>query len=84
MCIRLYAEEDLLGRPEFTEPEIQRTSLAAVILQMTAVGFGDIATFPFLDPPDPRAVRDGMALLDELGSARGGGDPGDAAVGEVA
>jgi len=68
VCIRLYAEDDFLGRPEFTEPEILRTNLASVILQMTALGLGDVAAFPFLDPPDSRAVRDGFALLEELGA----------------
>ena len=53
---------------EFTEPEILRTNLASVILQMTALGLGDVAEFPFLDPPDGRAVRDGVALLEELGA----------------
>ncbi len=68
VCIRLYSEDDFAARPEFTEPEILRTNLASVILQMTAIGLGDIAGFPFLDPPDPRAVRDGIALLEELGA----------------
>ncbi len=68
VCIRLYTEDDFLGRPEFTEPEILRTNLASVILQMTALGLGDVAAFPFLDAPDPRAIRDGFALLEELGA----------------
>ncbi|HEU0128873.1 MAG TPA: ATP-dependent RNA helicase HrpA, partial [Pseudonocardiaceae bacterium] len=68
VCIRLYAEEDFLGRPEFTDPEIQRTSLASVILQMTALGLGDVARFPFLDPPDTRSVQAGMQLLEEIGA----------------
>jgi ATP-dependent helicase HrpA len=68
ICIRLYGEDDFLGRPEFTEPEILRTSLASVILQMAALGLGDVAAFPFLDPPDHRSVRDGLALLEELGA----------------
>ncbi|MDQ4007462.1 MAG: ATP-dependent RNA helicase HrpA, partial [Actinomycetota bacterium] len=68
VCIRLYGEEDFLGRPEFTDPEIVRTNLASVILQMTALGLGDVGSFPFLDPPDHRQVRDGMALLHELGA----------------
>ena len=67
-CIRLYAEDDYLGRPEFTEPEILRTNLASVILQMTAIGFGDVAAFPFVDPPDARSIGDGIALLEELGA----------------
>jgi len=65
-CIRLYAEEDFAGRPEFTEPEILRTNLASVILQMLALKLGDIDNFPFLDPPDSRAIRDGFRLLEEL------------------
>ncbi len=68
ICIRLYAEDDFAARPEFTEPEILRTNLASVILQMTALGLGDIAKFPFLDPPDQRNVRDGVLLLHELGA----------------
>jgi len=68
VCIRLYDEEDFAARPEFTEPEILRTNLASVILQMTALGLGDVDAFPFLDPPDSRAVRDGYALLEELGA----------------
>jgi ATP-dependent helicase HrpA len=66
VCIRLYSEEDFESRPEFTEPEILRTSLASVILQMTALGLGDVARFPFVDPPDPRQVADGVRLLEEL------------------
>jgi len=68
ICIRLYSEEDLATRPAFTDPEILRTNLASVILQMTNLGLGDVAAFPFLDPPDARAVRDGVALLEELGA----------------
>ncbi|MGX4710818.1 ATP-dependent RNA helicase HrpA [Rhodococcus sp. DMF-1] len=68
ICIRLYSEEDFEARPEFTEPEILRTNLASVVLQMTALGLGDIASFPFVEAPDPRAVRDGIALLEELGA----------------
>jgi ATP-dependent helicase HrpA len=70
IAIRLYSEEDYLARPEFTEPEILRTTLAAVILQMTALGLGDIARFPFVDPPDARNVRSGVLLLEELGALR--------------
>jgi ATP-dependent helicase HrpA len=66
ICIRLYAEDDFDARPEFTDPEILRTNLASVILQMTAIGLGDVARFPFLEPPDRHAIRDGYALLDEL------------------
>ena len=66
ICIRLYEEDDFDARPAFTEPEIQRTNLAAVILQMATLGFGDVAAFPFVDPPDERLVRDGYKLLEEL------------------
>lgn len=68
ICIRLYSEDDFEARPAFTDPEILRTNLAAVILQMTALGLGDIERFPFVEPPDNRAVRDGVALLEELGA----------------
>src|SRR6266487_1674020 len=73
ICIRLYDEADFLGRPEFTDPEILRTNLASVILQMTALGLGDLAAFPFIDPPDRRAVKDGVQLLQELGALEGDG-----------
>ena len=76
VCIRLYDEDDFAAREAFTEPEILRTNLAAVILQMTALGLGDVARFPFLDPPDPRSVRDGYALLEELGAIAPGDDDG--------
>ncbi|MGC4029354.1 MAG: ATP-dependent RNA helicase HrpA [Steroidobacteraceae bacterium] len=74
IAIRLYPEEDFLTRPEFTEPEIQRTNLAAVILQMQALKLGDISAFPFVEPPDGRYVRDGERTLRELGAltAEGG------------
>ncbi|MFV0523538.1 MAG: ATP-dependent RNA helicase HrpA [Acidimicrobiales bacterium] len=80
VCIRLYTEDDYLTRPEFTEPEIQRTNLASVILQMTSLGLGDVARFPFVDRPDDAAIRDGIALLEELaaftdGHRDGGGSP---------
>jgi ATP-dependent helicase HrpA len=68
ICIRLYDEEDFNDRPRFTDPEILRTSLASVILQMAALELGDVEDFPFLDPPDARQVRDGVALLRELGA----------------
>ncbi|MGH3412761.1 MAG: ATP-dependent RNA helicase HrpA [Marmoricola sp.] len=73
ICIRLYAEEDYGGRPEFTDPEILRTNLASVILQMTALGLGDVGGFPFLDPPDRRNIRAGVQLLEEIGALRTGG-----------
>ncbi|MFE7355958.1 ATP-dependent RNA helicase HrpA [Streptomyces sp. NPDC057543] len=68
ICIRLYSEDDFLTRPEFTDPEILRTNLASVILQMTAAGLGEIEKFPFIDPPDHRNIRDGIQLLQELGA----------------
>ncbi len=68
VCIRLYSEEDFESRPEFTDPEILRTNLASVILQMTALGLGDVARFPFVDPPDQRNVKAGVQLLEELGA----------------
>ena len=66
IAIRLYAEEDFRARPEFTEPEIARTNLAAVILQMHALKLGDIEAFPFVEPPDGRYVRDGQRTLREI------------------
>ena len=68
VAIRLWSEEDQESRPEFTDPEILRTNLASVILQMTALGLGEVARFPFLDPPDNRQVTAGLQLLDELGA----------------
>ena len=68
VCIRLYSEEDFAGRPRYTDPEILRTNLAAVILQMAALQLGDIESFPFLDPPEQRSIRDGVQLLQELGA----------------
>nr|WP_284732824.1 ATP-dependent RNA helicase HrpA [Larsenimonas rhizosphaerae] len=68
VCIRLYSEEDFLSRPAFTEPEIQRTNLASVILSMLALKLGDIAEFPFVDPPGQRFISDGFRLLFELGA----------------
>jgi ATP-dependent helicase HrpA len=70
IAIRLYSEEDFDRRPEFTEPEILRTSLASVILQMLALGFGDITSFPFLTKPDSRGVKAAFDLLLELGAVR--------------
>lgn len=68
ICIRLYGEADYEARPRFTDPEILRTNLAAVILQMKHLGLGEIEDFPFVEPPDPRFVRDGLKLLHELGA----------------
>jgi ATP-dependent helicase HrpA len=68
ICIRLYSPADFEARPEFTEPEILRTNLASVILQMTSLGLGDIAAFPFVEPPDRRQITDGVQLLQELGA----------------
>ncbi|WP_269153937.1 ATP-dependent RNA helicase HrpA [Photobacterium damselae] len=68
ICIRLYSEEDFLSRLEFTDPEILRTNLASVILQMTAIGLGDIQAFPFVEAPDNRNIQDGVRLLEELGA----------------
>ncbi|MDC2825784.1 ATP-dependent RNA helicase HrpA [Rodentibacter pneumotropicus] len=68
ICIRLYSEEDFNSRPEFTDPEILRTNLASVILQMTALGLDDIEAFPFVDTPDRRHIQDGVKLLEELGA----------------
>ena len=68
IAIRLYSEEDFAGRPEFTDPEILRTNLASVILQMASLGLGDIARFPFVEAPDGRNVAAGVQLLEELGA----------------
>ena len=73
IAIRLYSQEDFERRPEFTDPEILRTNLAAVILQMLSLGLGDIANFPFLQPPDSRGIKDGLDLLRELGAVDGAG-----------
>ncbi|MEM7140212.1 MAG: ATP-dependent RNA helicase HrpA, partial [Actinomycetota bacterium] len=72
IAIRLYTEDDFADRPEFTEPEITRTNLASVILQMASLGLGDIETFPFVEPPELRNIRDGIALLEELDAVRPG------------
>lgn len=74
ICIRLYSEDDYISRPEFTDPEILRTNLASVILQMTSIGLGDISGFPFVQPPDKRNIQDGVRLLDELGALHEGTD----------
>ncbi|SFT83794.1 ATP-dependent RNA helicase HrpA [Halomonas saccharevitans] len=72
VCIRLFDEEDFLARPEFTDPEIRRTNLASVILSMLSLKLGDIAAFPFVDPPDSRFITDGFRLLFELGAVDAG------------
>ncbi len=71
IAIRLYSEGDYESRPEFTEPEILRTNLASVILQMTALGLGDVRRFPFVEPPDARQIADGTRLLEEIGALGG-------------
>ena len=68
ICVRLYSETDFDGRPEFTEPEILRSSLASVILRMAALRLGDIADFPFIEAPSSRLITDGYQLLQELGA----------------
>nr|WP_022942035.1 ATP-dependent RNA helicase HrpA [Psychromonas hadalis] len=68
VCIRLYAEDDFLSRPEFTDPEILRTNLSSVILQMLALGLGELNQFPFVEPPEDRNIKDGLSLLEELGA----------------
>jgi ATP-dependent helicase HrpA len=75
IAVRLYSEEDFAKRPEFTDPEILRTGLDAVILQMLSIGLGDIADFPFLQPPDRRGIQDGLDLLRELGAIRRSSSP---------
>jgi ATP-dependent helicase HrpA len=72
ICIRLYSEADFASRPPFTDPEILRTNLASVILQMAAIDLGDIPAFPFIDPPDARNIADGLALLAELDAFKNG------------
>ena len=72
IVIRLYAEDDFNSRPEFTDPEILRTNLASVILQAAQIGIDDLATFPFIQVPDPRGIKDGVGLLAELGAIAGG------------
>jgi ATP-dependent helicase HrpA len=68
VCVRLYSEEEFDKRPEFTDPEVLRSSLASVILRAKSLGLGDVENFPFVDPPSPRAIADGYALLGELGA----------------
>ena len=71
VCLRLYSEADYLARDAFTDPEIRRSNLAAVVLQMLQLGLGEVEKFPFIDPPDGRLVRDGYRLLEELGAVNG-------------
>ncbi|WP_028864655.1 ATP-dependent RNA helicase HrpA [Psychromonas aquimarina] len=68
VCIRLYDEDDFLSRPEFTDPEILRTNLSSVILQMLSLGLGELNKFPFVQPPEDRNIKDGLLLLEELGA----------------
>jgi ATP-dependent helicase HrpA len=70
ICIRLYSEADFESRPEFTEPEILRTNLASVILRMADLDLGEVASFPFIDPPETRNITDGVRLLEELGAVQ--------------
>lgn len=77
IAIRLYSQEDFEARPEYTEPEILRTSLASVVLLMTSLGLGDVESFPFVEPPATRAITDGVRLLEELGAIEDApGEPG--------
>ncbi len=71
VCIRLFSEEDFTARRPFMEPEIQRTNLASVILQMKLLGLGEIGSFPFIDPPDHRLIKDGYRVLEEIGAVAG-------------
>ncbi|PKG84547.1 ATP-dependent RNA helicase HrpA [Colwellia sp. 75C3] len=75
ICIRLYSEDDYTSRPEFTDPEILRTNLATVILQMHALDLGDIANFPFVEAPDNRNITDGIRLLEEIAAVESLGNP---------
>ena len=68
ICVRLYDEESFAARPAFTDPEIKRTGLAAVILRMKSLGLGDVEDFPFLDPPQSKAITEGYRVLEELGA----------------
>ena len=68
VCIRLYGEDDFISRPEFTDPEILRTNLSSVILEMLSLGLGELNQFPFVQPPEDRNIKDGLSLLEELGA----------------
>ncbi len=72
VCIRLYSEADFDARPAFTEPEILRTNLASVLLQMASLRIGSVADFPFVDPPDPRSISAGISVLEEIGAFAAG------------
>lgn len=74
IVIRLYSEQDFNARPQYTDPEILRTNLAAVILQAATIGIDDLSNFPFIQPPDNRGVKDGLGLLTELGALRATGN----------
>jgi ATP-dependent helicase HrpA len=74
VCIRLYSEQDFDGRPRYTDPEILRTNLASVILQMASLQLGEVDSFPFLDPPERRSINDGIQVLQELGAFDAAGD----------
>ena len=71
ICVRVYGEDDFAARPQYTDPEILRSSLAAVILRMAALDLGAVDAFPFIEPPGPRAIADGYQLLQELGAVDG-------------
>ena len=71
VCYRLFSEQEFASRPAFTDPELTRTNLASVVLAMRAFGLGDIESFPFIDPPNPRAIRDAIGLLHELQALEG-------------
>lgn len=73
ICVRLYSEQDYKARRRFTEPEILRTNLASVVLQMAAIGLPEVERFPFIDAPDRRNIKDGVAVLEELGALVPGG-----------
>ncbi|MGH3565545.1 MAG: ATP-dependent RNA helicase HrpA [Pseudonocardia sp.] len=83
ICIRLYSEDDFDARPEFTEPEILRTNLASVVLQMISLDLGELSEFPFVEPPDARSIGDGLALLHELGALSEGPKAGQRSLTEV-
>ncbi len=70
ICVRMYSESDFISRPEFTDPEILRTNLASVILQMKTLRLGNIEDFPFIDPPDSRLITDGYRTLEEIGALK--------------